>query len=78
MQYTPKQIAHGIYGILKAKLNLDPVSDKLKYNRMTICCSCEQIEYKNDNLVNAKCSECGCYLKYKIALDSEKCPLNKW
>lgn len=78
MQYTPKQIAKGIYGILKSKLNLDPVTDSLAYNRMSVCYTCESIEVKNDDLRNSKCSECGCWLKYKINLKSEKCPLDKW
>ena len=40
-------------------------------NRMSICEACP---YK----VESRCSECGCFLTYKVGLNAEKCPKGKW
>jgi hypothetical protein len=40
-------------------------------NRMSICETCP---YKVEN----RCSECGCFLTYKVGLNAEKCPKGKW
>jgi len=40
-------------------------------NRMNICETCP---YKVEN----RCSECGCFLTYKVGLNAEKCPKGKW
>jgi len=39
--------------------------------RMNICMKCE---HNSSNL----CSLCGCVLKYKTKMDTEKCPIKKW
>jgi len=40
-------------------------------DRMSICEECE-------HYLNGVCSVCGCVLKIKTKMDTEKCPINKW
>jgi len=40
-------------------------------NRMRICKSC-------DFFSSGKCVLCGCVLKYKTKMETEKCPIDKW
>ncbi len=49
----------------------DRVSSSVNINRTSICDKCEF------NL-GKKCEICGCFLKQKIKMNTEKCPLNKW
>jgi hypothetical protein len=39
--------------------------------RMKICKSCEFFS-------SGKCDLCGCVLKFKTKMETEKCPINKW
>ena len=39
--------------------------------RMSICDGCE---FKKDS----RCTECGCFLTYKVGLYAEECPKGKW
>jgi hypothetical protein len=39
--------------------------------RLSICASCEYLN-------GQRCRACGCFVKAKAALASEKCPKNKW
>jgi len=39
--------------------------------RMKICLKCSHYD-------NGKCDICGCVLKYKTKMETEKCPINKW
>jgi hypothetical protein len=40
---------------------------------LAICHGCDQ--YDKDK---ARCFKCGCYVRWKTMLTSERCPLNKW
>lgn len=45
-----------------------------EYNRRNnICQTCPLYDLKQN-----RCSKCGCYLKAKLRLATEHCPLNKW
>jgi hypothetical protein len=49
-------------------------SDQMK-KRLDICNTCEcNIEYLNTRI----CKLCGCILKSKASVESEKCLMNKW
>jgi hypothetical protein len=43
--------------------------------RKTTCSACE---YHRDTDDRCSHPRCGCYLKFKTRLNSEKCPENKW
>ena len=49
-----------------------PTSEKLSEKRMEICNSCEFIDRKSK-----RCTKCGCFLKWKTAWRSQKCPVGK-
>lgn len=40
-------------------------------SRLDICNGCE---FKKDT----RCSQCGCFLTYKVGLSAETCPKGKW
>lgn len=39
--------------------------------RWSICVACDQ-------LVSERCLKCGCYMRVKVGLATEKCPIGKW
>ena len=56
--------------------NLLGFKEELSSPRMKICLGCEYC--KNVLLVGKVCSKCGCILRSKTRVKSEKCKLNKW
>jgi uncharacterized paraquat-inducible protein A len=46
--------------------------DEIK-QRLEICNSCEFFQAPSQ-----RCKKCGCYLKWKTAWRSQKCPVGKW
>ena len=49
-------------------------SDEMK-RRLDICKSCEHnVKFGSTRI----CDQCGCILKSKASIDSEKCLMNKW
>lgn len=47
-------------------------SNKIKNRRLEICKNCEHL------IMNKRCSLCGCYVKPKASLLTEKCPDKRW
>jgi hypothetical protein len=41
--------------------------------RLTICEECDKYNPKT-----TRCSECGCFMRYKVMIPSSKCPIAKW
>ena len=70
------QLLNGIKGLTKASLNIDKASDNIIKERLIRCKKCDNYSKNNNNI--EKCEACGCYLKFKIKILSEKCPLNLW
>ena len=54
-----------------AKSGFKLVSKVEYFKRRLICAKCEE-------RVKGRCSKCGCNLKMKLALATEKCPMNYW
>lgn len=53
-------------GVIKA--------DRVKVEeRLNICTQCEHF-----NSTQSTCNLCGCFMKFKSALQAAKCPINKW
>ncbi len=72
--FTTSDIIKGIKGISKSILGIDIVNNQdLIDKRLSVCLQCDRMDKKNN-----RCLECGCFLKYKITLVDEKCPLGKW
>jgi hypothetical protein len=49
------------------------VSQEEQDRRLAICHDCEKYD-----LVQARCTLCGCYGKWKTWIASQKCPIGKW
>lgn len=47
------------------------VSTSTRETRWSICQGCPK-------LLNDRCTECGCFMKVKVAFVSSKCPIEKW
>ena len=64
--------------LLIVKGNFNYIKSNFSYNskkRLIICNKCE----KSELISNIKvCGICGCIIKAKVTISSEKCPLNKW
>lgn len=52
----------------------EAIDDQTLQNRLAICGECPKLSGKG----NFRCLECGCYMKVKAKLRSQKCPLKKW
>jgi hypothetical protein len=49
------------------------ISEQEKEQRCSICEKCEFF-----HAATKRCQKCGCYLKWKTAWRSQKCPIGKW
>lgn len=47
------------------------VSEQERVDRWSICQGCEY-------LLKDRCSQCGCFMKVKVAFKTSKCPIDKW
>lgn len=56
-----------------AKDGFKKVDTETYDKRISICHSCEFF-----NAEHNKCNNCGCFLEFKAAWNSEKCPVDKW
>ncbi len=50
-----------------------PVSTEEAERRFSICLGCEYL-----NQANQRCSQCGCFMRFKTAFRSAQCPVGKW
>lgn len=56
-----------------AKAGFPAASDQERERRAAICAECPSLRKEE-----YRCGECGCYLKFKIAMGTSECPINKW
>lgn len=45
--------------------------DEERERRWSICQACPMLQ-------NDRCTQCGCYMKIKVAFTSTSCPIGKW
>ena len=59
--------------ILKNALsgNQTIADDEVREHRWAICQACPKLH-------NDRCTECGCFMKIKVAFTTTACPLEKW
>lgn len=71
------KIASGAIGLVKAAAGIDHAPKEVIASRRDICRGCDQ---KNTETLTvlSRCKGCGCYIRAKTTLASEKCPLGKW
>ena len=49
----------------------------VRSERMAVCEACPNFQ-ASEGALGARCSVCGCFLKAKTALITQRCPENKW
>ena len=59
--------------VKQAAAGFPKATDKEQERRAEICSTCPSLRKEE-----YRCGECGCYLKWKISMGTQKCPLNKW
>lgn len=74
------KIAKGATGLTKAALRLDRADDQTISSRRDACRSCERSERRSiAGVVQVRtCAACGCLIRAKSLVASERCPLGKW
>ena len=55
---------------------IEKVSSEERARRLAICKACEFLIHKEGK--SDRCAKCGCFLKWKTALESWHCPIKKW
>ena len=69
-----EQIMSAVKAAIKqAAAGFPAAEDKEKERRAEICATCPSLNEKE-----YRCNECGCFLKWKIAMKTSTCPLNNW
>jgi precorrin-6B methylase 2 len=51
--------------------NTTLVSDEMRKKRWNTCLTCPSLQ-------NDRCTQCGCFMKVKVAFQTSKCPVEKW
>jgi len=72
-----KQMAKNVLNSAKTGIKSALTGKKLKADAETIKrrkAICDKCKY----YIDKRCSQCGCFLKYKAALETESCPAGKW
>lgn len=83
------RIRHGLAGLAKSLLGINPALGEIVLARREICIACDQNVKcigatetrccgKLLDVLNPTARTCGCVLKHKVKVASEKCPLDKW
>ena len=55
------------------KSGMETVGDDEYQRRLDICNGCEWFDHEA-----GRCKQCGCFMRIKAKLASEKCPIDKW
>ena len=72
---TSDKLIKGISGLSKAALDIDRADQDTIKQREEQCNGCP---YQKYTLGIERCGDCGCVLRAKRKIKSEKCPQNKW
>jgi hypothetical protein len=77
-----RELFKGVKGIIQSTMSDKIVTDDVFNTRKSICVECEHIVYSDQSksFKTSKCGICRCWLKYKLKLKDEKCPMvnSKW
>ena len=70
--------AHGAVGLAKVAAGVDQSPDDIADERLEACKECEHLPESADVGLMDRCSECGCFVRAKVLIGSEQCPMGKW
>jgi len=68
----------GVVGLTKHKMGVGLVNKEEFERRLEKCKTCEYLKNYNEDLKKTKCGVCGCFIRPKLSLKSEKCPKRLW
>ena len=72
-----RQVAHGAVGVAKALFGFDPADPREVMARRRACLACPRLR-KPSLLLPARCADCGCSIKLKSQVQTERCPRGRW
>lgn len=70
----------GAVGLIKFTVGADRVSLTVFEQRHRTCSECDRATLRREGSLHpfSQCLECWCFLRPKLNLASEECPLKKW
>jgi hypothetical protein len=69
--------AAGAIGVVRSVANADPATPEVVASRLATCEDCPSGLYRN-GICDRAGGGCGCYLRLKVRLASERCPKGHW
>lgn len=72
------KVIRGVVGIAKAVVGIDLAPANVIAARLKACRGCGRATKARDGVRVVKCRECDCFIKWKIRLAGERCPLGHW
>jgi predicted Zn-ribbon and HTH transcriptional regulator len=68
-----KERTEQMYAAIEDALDGDRVSEDVRNQRLAECNKCEHLYAPTQN-----CKQCGCFVRAKVWLPSQYCPIHKW
>ena len=79
MRLADRRLVRGAIGISKSMLGMGVAPPNVQKKRMELCQECPKaVRCAPHAPPVCFCKACGCYLKHKTRLKSERCPMGKW
>lgn len=81
MGYSLDDIIKGTVGILKSNIASYQTDPETVYSRLDLCRDCPYLKISTNKITKKtifKCGVCGCFLKAKTKIKTEKCPKGFW
>lgn len=80
--HTVKQ---GTVGLAKMVAGIDRSPDELAAERLAVCRGCDRLRRFVQGLpagadvgLSDRCDACGCFVRAKVLIAGESCPLERW
>ncbi len=68
----------GIVGAFKLAQAVVTPSSEMSEKRLKLCLSCDDIDVTKADIQMEQCRNCGCFVRQKVKLVNEQCPIGKW
>lgn len=68
-----KERTEQMYAAMEDAIQGDRVTKEVRDQRYELCKNCEHLYAPTQN-----CQKCGCFVRLKIWLPSQHCPIHKW
>ena len=73
-----KNLSKFTFEVVKSAIDISSdkpllLTEEEQKKRLDTCKKCEYFLPRS-----SRCSQCGCYMKYKVRFSSSECPMEKW